>query len=173
LEHLGRSAVLSAADTAGQLGTVEDELFRLGRALHGQREARAALTDPMAPPEGRASLAAAILGGQSTAATLALVRRAAAAPRGSRFVPTLGHLADLIAERRDRKVATVTTASPLDAAQTTRLAQVLSRVLGREVTLNITVDPRVVGGLKVQSGSDVVDATVLARLADARRRLAT
>ena len=116
-------------------------------------------------------LAEAILGGKAAPATVALARRAAAAPRGERFVPALGHLADLIAERRDRQVATVTTAAPLTAAQTTRLAQVLGQVLGREVALNVSVDPRVVGGLKVQSGSDVVDATVLARLADARRRL--
>jgi len=173
LEQLGRNAVLASAEAKGVLDTVEDELFRLGRALHGQREVRAALTDPAAPPSGRAELAAAILAGRSTDATLALVRRAAAAPRGVRFVPALGHLADLIAERRDRQVATVTTAAPLTPAQTSRLAKILGRVLGREVALNITVDPRVVGGLRVQSGSDVVDATVLARLADARRRLAT
>ncbi|MCL2092387.1 MAG: F0F1 ATP synthase subunit delta [Micrococcales bacterium] len=171
LEVLGRSAVLGSAEAKDQLDTVEDELFRIGRALHGQREVRTALTDAAAPPQGRAQLAEAILGGRATPATVALARRAAQAPRGTRFVPALGHLADLIAERRDRKVATVTTAAPLTAAQTARLADILGRVLGREVALNVSVDPRVVGGLKVQSGSDVVDATVLARLADARRRL--
>jgi len=171
LELLARSAVLGAAEAKGELDTVEEELFRLTRALNGQREVRTALTDAAAPPASRAQLAEAILGGKAAAATVALARRAASAPRGVRFVPALGHLADLIAERRDRQVATVTTAAPLTAAQTARLSQVLGQVLGREVALNVSVDPRVVGGLKVQSGSDVVDATVLARLADARRRL--
>ncbi|MCL2454019.1 MAG: F0F1 ATP synthase subunit delta [Micrococcales bacterium] len=173
LETLGRSAVLGAAEAAGELDTVEEELFRLTRALNGQREVRAALTDPMAPPASRADLVEAIFGGGARAATLALTRRAAAAPRGHRFVAALGHLTDLIAERRDRQVANVMTASPLTDAQAGRLKQLLGRVLGREVALNITVDSRVVGGLKVQSGADVVDATVLARLADARRQLAS
>lgn len=173
LEILGRSAVLAAADARHELDTVEDEVFRVIRALGGQREVRAALTDPKAPATSRADLAAAILGGQSTAATLALARRAAFAPRGHRFVATLGHIADLIAERRDRQVANVLTAAPLSTAQTDRLRVILGRVLGREVELNVTVDPRIVGGLRVQSGADVVDATVFARLAEARRRLAS
>jgi F-type H+-transporting ATPase subunit delta len=173
LELLGRTAVLTAAEARGELDTVEDELFRLTRALFGQREVRAALTDPAAPSASRAGLAEAILGGQSTEATLTLARRAAAAPRGHRFVPTLGHIADLIAERRNRQVANVLTAAPLSPAQTDRLREILGRVLGREVELNVSVDPRVIGGLRVQSGSDVVDATVLARLSDARRRLAS
>ena len=49
----------------------------------------------------------------------------------------------------------------------------LATALGRRVELNVVVDPTVVGGLRVQSGPDVIDATVLARLADARRRLAS
>ena len=84
----------------------------------------------------------------------------------------LGHLADVIAQWRDRQVATVTTAHDLTPAQKERLGGLLERLLGRRVALNVVVDPRVVGGLRVQSGADVLDATVLARLADARRRLA-
>ena len=63
--------------------------------------------------------------------------------------------------------------APLDAAQSERLASLLATALGRQVELNVIVDPTVVGGLRVQSGPDVIDATVLARLADARRRLAS
>jgi len=33
------------------------------------------------------------------------------------------------------------------------------------------VEPAVLGGLRIQVGADVVDSTVLSRLADARRRL--
>lgn len=172
VELLARVAILSAAESRGALDRVEDEIFRLTRALAGQREMRQALVAPAFAPDKRADLAEAILGGQADPATTALARRAAAAPRGLRFVTTLGHLSDLIAERRDRKVATVTTAAPLSAEQTTRLADVLARVLGREVELNVSVDPHVIGGLRAQSGADVIDATVLARLVAARRELA-
>jgi F-type H+-transporting ATPase subunit delta len=39
--------------------------------------------------------------------------------------------------------------------------------------VQVQVDPHVLGGLRVQVGPEVIDATVLARLADARRRLAS
>jgi F-type H+-transporting ATPase subunit delta len=55
---------------------------------------------------------------------------------------------------------------------TTR-AEILGRAYGREIQVQVLVDPHVLGGLRVQVGPEVIDATVLARLADARRRLAS
>jgi F-type H+-transporting ATPase subunit delta len=56
--------------------------------------------------------------------------------------------------------------------QRTRLAAALRRIYGRDVQLNVVVDPDVVGGLSVQVGDEVIDGTVVGRLAEARRRLA-
>lgn len=172
VERIARQAVIASADATGTLDKVEEELFLLGRALAGQREARRVLSDPTLPPASRVALVDAILAGRATPQTTLLAQRAAGAPRGHRFVVILGHLADVIAQWRDRQVATVTTAHDLTPAQKERLGGLLERLLGRRVALNVVVDPRVVGGLRVQSGADVLDATVLARLADARRRLA-
>lgn len=172
-QRLAVDAALGAAESAGQLDVLADELFEITRALAGQRELRRTLHDATVPPEARASLVDAVLGDGGTPSTRALARRAAAAPRGRRFVAQLGDDIDLIAERRDRRVATVTVAAPLDQAQTSRLSELLARAFGRQLELNVLVDPTVVGGLRVQSGPDVIDATVLARLADARRRLAS
>lgn len=172
VERVARQAVLASADADGRLDRLEEEIFVLSRAMIGQREARRVLADPSVPPQARAGLVDGILAGRAAAQTQLLATRAASAPRGHRFVAILGHLSDLIAQWRDRQVATVTAASALTAAQRERLGELLARLLGRRVELNVIVDPRVVGGLRVQSGADVIDATVLARLADARRRLA-
>ena len=48
----------------------------------------------------------------------------------------------------------------------------LEQTYGRAVKLNISLDPDVLGGLRIQVGQEVVDSTVAARLDDARRRLA-
>ena len=94
-------------------------------------------------------------------------------PRGRRFVATLGHVAELAAARRDRLVASVTSGSELSQAQLDRLGAILQQAYGQDLQLNVTVDPEILGGLRIQVGADVVDSTVLARLADARRRLAS
>jgi F-type H+-transporting ATPase subunit delta len=172
-EHLGFHALLASADARGELDTVEDELFRLTRALVGQREVRQTLFDDKIPGSARAELVDLILDGRADASTRAIARRAASAPRGRRYVATLGHIADLIAERRNRQVATVTSAAPLTTAQRDRLASILGRAYGRPVQINEVHDAQVLGGLRIQVGPNVVDSTVLARLADARRRVAS
>ena len=53
-----------------------------------------------------------------------------------------------------------------------RLADALSRHYGREIHLNVIVDPDVLGGVRVDIGDEVIDGTVAIRLQDARRRIA-
>ncbi len=172
-ERLAFSAVLSSAEADGTLEKVQEELFRIGRALAGQREVRRLLFDDRVHAEARGRLVDRLLNGGGTPVTALLARRATVAPRGRRYVTTLGHLDDLIAERRSRQVATVTSAADLGPAQRERLAGILERVYGRAMQVQVIVDAHVLGGLRVQVGPEVIDATVLARLADVRRRLAS
>src|SRR5690606_9450572 len=75
------------------------------------------------------------------------------------------------ADRRRRAFAEVASAVPLNESQQARLSAVLAGIYGREVQLNLQVDPEVVGGLRIQVGDDLYDATVLARLSRARSSL--
>lgn len=173
LERLAVTSVLASAEATGDLEHVEDELFRLDRVLVDQRELRQALTDRRAEPDARRTLVARLLGdGRVHATTLQLVERVAGAPRGRSIAASLTVLIDLAARRRRLLMAEVTSATPLTQAQVSRLTDVLGRAYGRPVTVQVAVEPRVVGGLRVQVGSEVVDSTVLARLDDVRRRLA-
>jgi F-type H+-transporting ATPase subunit delta len=72
----------------------------------------------------------------------------------------------------DERVAEVRVAQPLAEADRVRLEQALSRQYGREVHLNVVVDPTLLGGMRVAIGDDVIDGTVVARLDHARRKLA-
>ena len=93
-------------------------------------------------------------------------------PRERRIRQLLRRAMRLVADERGRTVATVVAAVPLSDAQLDRLAAALSQRYGAAVSLNTVVDPAVVGGLRVQIGDDVIDASVSSRLADLRQRLA-
>jgi len=173
VEQLGFSAVLAAAESEGSLQDVEDELFRLTKALAGHRELRRSLVDERASASARADLVGALLAGKVHATTSIMTRRAAYAPRGRSFVVTLVHLGAMAAQRRDRVVASVTSATELSPMQIDRLGAILERAYGRTLQLNVTVDADVLGGLRIQTGADVVDSTMLARLAEARRAIAS
>ncbi len=68
--------------------------------------------------------------------------------------------------------ATVTTAVELTSADRDRVAGELSRRLGKEVRMDVVVDPRILGGMKLQYGDRLVDASVSTKLQQLRRRLA-
>jgi F-type H+-transporting ATPase subunit delta len=172
LEHLGSVAVLASAQRAGNLESVEDEVFRFSRVVLGDEHLLAALDDRANEPAQRTGVIDRLLGRKVTPQTLALVRQVAAAPRGRRVEGALEDLVELAAARRSRIVAVVTTATPLSVTQRDRLTAALGRIYGRGVLLEEDVDPEVLGGLRVRVGDEILDATVLSRMDDARRRLA-
>jgi F-type H+-transporting ATPase subunit delta len=93
-------------------------------------------------------------------------------PRGRSLESNLEALAGAAAARRQREVATVTSATPLTEQHRERLAAALAAQLGHHVQLNVVVDPGVVGGLRVSVGDEVIDGTLANRLDEAQRRIA-
>lgn len=172
VEHLGALAVLASAQQDDALDAVEDELFRFGRIVDGDPALRAALSDRKRSGADKAVLVTDLLEGRVRPQTLVLARHAVTAPRGRRLHEVLEAFGKAAAHRRDRVVARVTAAVPLTEAQRERLAQILARVYERTMHLDVDVDPELLGGLRVQVGDEVIDASVLTRLDEARRRLA-
>lgn len=171
-EHLGATALVVSAEQDGRLDAVEDELFRFGRIVAGNPDLRAALSDRSVPASNKDDLVARLLDGKVAPQTLRLASQAAAHPRGRRLEAALEAYAQVAAQRRERLVADVVAAVPLTQEQRERLEAALVRLYGHRVQLNVDVDPAVIGGLRLQVGDEVIDSTVLTRLADARRRLA-
>lgn len=172
VEDLGVEATLASAEQDGALERVENELFRFGRAVDGDRELRAALTNRTAPVGSRTALIERLLEGKAHPATITLARQVVGQPRGRRLEQALEETGETIARRRDRGVARVTSAVALTEEQSTRLAAALGRVYGRTMHLDVDVQPSLVGGLRIQVGDEVIDASVVARLARANRQLA-
>jgi F-type H+-transporting ATPase subunit delta len=171
-ERLGVDALLSAADKGGDLADVEDELFRFAQIVSGDARLAGALADSSAPVAARSELVKGLLDGKVKPATLSLAQLAVAGFGGRGFDSSLGRLVELAAAKRDRSVAHVTTAVPLTDAEEQRLADRLAELYGRGVSLKVVVDPRVIGGMRVQVGSDLYDGTVSRRLAEAKTALA-
>ncbi|ANW18077.1 F0F1 ATP synthase subunit delta [Streptomyces clavuligerus] len=172
LEELAATADLTAAQRAGTLDTVEDEVFRFGRIVDSSKELRAALTDKAATKAAKTELLRELLGGKADPVTERLVARLVTAPRGRSLEGGLEALSKLAAARRDRMVAIVTTAVPLSDQQKQRLGAVLAKVYGRTMHLNLDVDPEVLGGIAVRVGDELIDGTVAERLGDVSRRMA-
>ncbi|MEU5906007.1 F0F1 ATP synthase subunit delta [Micromonospora sp. NPDC047527] len=171
-ERLGVEALLASADATGDLGEVEDELFRFGQLVAGQPQLATVLTDPIAPLAQRAGLVRELLVGKAHPVTVRLIEVALSGFGGRSFSGALTRLVELTADRRDRQVAYVTVAAPLDDAEEQRLGARLAELYGRQVDIKQTVAPEILGGMSVRVGSDLYDGTILRRLNETRNAFA-
>ena len=171
VEQLGAQAAFTVAEADGSLDRVEDELFTFSRAVDDSAELQLALTDPSVPASSKSDLVRDLVGGSAAPTTVALLAYASGHLRGRRPAAAVEDLARLASEQRRQVLAEVRSAIALDAEQHTRLAAALTRLQGRQVRVNVIVDPEVVGGIVVRVGDDVIDGSVSARLEQARRAL--
>jgi F-type H+-transporting ATPase subunit delta len=172
-EQLAVLTIVEIADRRHELDDVEDELFRFGRIVNAEPELRVALSGPFIPAERKSDLVHALLDGKVTAPTLQLVTQAAVQARGRSLDASLQEYARLATERRERLVAEVHVPIALSAEQRRRLAAALAASYGRDVHLNIVLDPRVIGGMSVQISGELIDGSMASRLAGLRRGLAS
>ena len=172
LETLGVDAALDAADARRELDTVEDELFRFGRIVDGDADLARVLGDSNAPREGKAALLDRLLTGKVSPVSERLLRNQLITSNVHNVANEIERLSTAAAGRRGRYVARVVSAGPLTAAQETRLADVLSRLYGRTMDMQVQIDPDVLGGLVVRVGDEVIDGSIAHRLEAAGRRLA-
>jgi F-type H+-transporting ATPase subunit delta len=70
----------------------------------------------------------------------------------------------LAAEHRGETVAEVVTARPLNDDQVAQLKQQLRARAGRDVTIDSSVDPSILGGIVVKLGSQRIDASIRTKL---------
>ncbi|MFL6131407.1 MAG: F0F1 ATP synthase subunit delta [Nocardioidaceae bacterium] len=171
LEYLGVVCVLRSAERRGEADALEDELFGFGRIVADNPDLRDALSDPARSTDDKRRLIKDLLEGRTTAATIRLAQETVAGTHRTVALAVEAYQ-KIVAEHRNRLVATVRVARELSEQESARLANALERQYGRPVHVNMMIDPGVMGGIRVEIGDDVIDGTVSSRLDDARRQLA-
>jgi F-type H+-transporting ATPase subunit delta len=171
LAELAAQASFAAADAAGDLDRVEDDLFRFGSLVERTPGLRAALTDPALPLERKRALVDDLVSGRAHPRSVALVELLLDLGQGRELDRRCRELAGLAATRRNRVVAEVRTAVPLDGERQARLAEALAEVIGRPVELRCTVDTAIMGSVVARVGDEVFDGSVRGRIEQARELL--
>ena len=173
VEHVARLALLVRAEREDVAGDVEEQLFRFGRILDAQPRLATLLSDYSAPAEGRVKLLRDVLdsGSGVDATTVQLLSQTVELLRGERADEAVLDLAELAVARRGEVVAHVSAAADLRDAQRTRLTEVLTRIYGHPVSLQLHINPEQRGGLNIAVGDEVIDGTLSSRLAAAETKL--
>lgn len=173
IEHVARLSLLARAEREHQADEVAEQLFRFGRLLETEPRLTNLLSDYSKPAADRVALLRGVLdrasGANQTAA--ALLSQTVELLRGERADEAVQDLAQLAVSRRGEVVAEVGAAADLSDSQRRRLTEILTRIYHTPVSLQLTVNPELLGGLSVAVGDEVIDGTLSSRLAAAATKL--
>ena len=169
IEQLAIEAEASAANISGELDRVEEEIFVVFNAITNSSELRKAFKSDAV--QAKSKLAQEILKNASTS-TSKLLTQMVNSWRGRSIEATFADYQWALAARRNRVIALVKVAAPIDQDQQTRLVTALTSKVGQPVRINIEIDPHVIGGVSVKFADEIVDGSISNRLAGAARALA-
>jgi ATP synthase F0 subunit b/ATP synthase F1 delta subunit len=174
VQHIARQAFLVRAERAGQIDEVADQLFWFSRVLDAEPRLASLLGDTTVPVEGRVTLLRNVLeraGSDVNPIAAALLAQTVELLQGEPADAAMLRLAGVAVARHGEVVAQVTAAAELSDAQRTRLSEVLARIYNNPVTVQMHIDPELLGGLAISVGDEVIDGTLSSRLATAQRHL--
>lgn len=170
LVSLGRRALLRGAETQGQLGQVEDELFRLSRILEQEGQLTQLLSDRNTEPTRRRGLLANVLYGKATMITEALALQVIGRPEHNP-ADDIANLAAMAAQLQGRSVAHVVAAAELNEVQQAALAEKLGRIYGRAMSIHSEVDPSLLGGMTIRVEDEIIDGSTAGKISRMRASL--
>lgn len=179
IERLGEYAVRCGVQIEGKAIETADEVFSLEQFVRANQQVRSALADRNRDSKYRVRLLKELLGSQLSrpAATLAAravstVRSGSSIEGSASLTANLRHMRRELAAAGDALVATVQVATPLAPEQAERLRDILSRRYQKNIHLQVSVDPSVVGGMKVRVGSQIFDGSVSTIIQETKQKLA-
>jgi F-type H+-transporting ATPase subunit delta len=171
IEHLAVEAEAAAAEKNNELDKLESQLFDFTRVLVANPGLRQALNTSSDTDANKVALLESIVKSKYANSTVNLLRRVVLLRRGRNIDATLAAYFHYVSTRKNRLVAHVKTAVALTDAQQSKLITALSKQMGRDVHINIEIDPKVLGGISIRYADDVIDGTMVSRLAEAGRAL--
>ena len=171
-EQLAIEAEASSANLSGQLDRLENELFQISQIIVRNSDLRQNLNSQQFPEKARQELVSTLIKEKVSPITSRLFTYIVQGLRGRNIENTLSFYQNVIAARRERIIAHVKSAISLSEAQKQKIADLLTLKIGQPVRVNLEIDNAVIGGVSIRFADELIDATIVNRLAEASRALA-
>lgn len=163
--------IFDIAQAEGALEKVENELFQFSQLFQDNEQLREKLTDQSLPVEKRQAIVEDLLGQKASPLTVNLISFLVGTGRARELPEIVNRLVERAAAERQREVAEVRAAIPLDDEQRRRLTEALEKSTGKQIELKVIVDPSILGGVVARVGDTVIDGTVRRRLDQLRESI--
>ena len=165
-------ALLQIGDQQGNVPQLQEELDTVAAAVAANADLARLVASPLVLPTKKAEVFEAILASAKVSPTLRhFFRVVAEAGRLNLLADIHRTFADQVDERAGIVEAKVASAQPLSEVQTRALVASLTARTGKTIRLTWHQDPALLGGVKVQVGSTVLDASLQGQLRQLKAQL--
>ncbi len=168
LENLGIRATAIV-----EKGSLDEKLLAINALIASNHELELTLGSKLGDSAAKGDLIEKLLKSQASAGAIQIVSHLVRNANGRRIGAMLNHAASIVADQRGFTLADVTVAAPLNKATTVRLEKSLTKIYDRAVKINFSIDPAILGGMRIQIGDDVIDGSVATRLKELKLQLAS
>jgi F-type H+-transporting ATPase subunit delta len=163
-------ALFEAAKEAGRLAQVHEALSDFAAAIEQTPELRSVLRNPQLEPSAKARILADLAGDDEPLFTNFLLLTAEKGRAGE--LEEIAREFERLMAREERRLSVeLTTARELTDDEAQTIVGQIEQAAGRTVEATRSVDPDLLGGIVLQAGSYLVDASVRGRLARLRQTL--
>lgn len=170
-ERYARS-LFELAQSEGTIGKVEDDLGRIEAMIKGSADLARLVSSPVFTPADQLNAISAIVDRAGIKGLVGNFVRVVAQNRRLFVIPDMIRAYRRIAaDARGETAAEVISAHALTAAQQNELKATLKGVAGKDVTINVTVDPSLLGGMIVRMGSRQIDTSLKTKLSSLKLAL--
>ncbi len=166
------SALFELAVSEKKIPAVDKDLRRLNDLLNGSDDLMRVIKSPVFAAEDQQNATAAVLKKAKISGLVANFVNVVAGNRRLFAMPEIiRSFRQKLAAHRGEISAQVSVAHALSAAQTKELKTTLKGVVGKDVLLDVTVDPSLLGGMIVKIGSRQIDTSIKTKLSSLKLAL--
>ncbi len=166
------SSLFDLARDAGSIDAVGADLERFQGLINASDDLKRLIISPVFSAEDQLNAISALAEKAGFTGLVANFLKVVASNRRLFAVPGMVKgFKDIAARHRGEVTAEVESAHVLSEAQTQELKAALKDVTGKDVTVNVTVDPSILGGLIVKVGSCQIDTSLRTKLSNLKLAL--
>ncbi|MDD4802739.1 MAG: F0F1 ATP synthase subunit delta [Syntrophomonas sp.] len=166
-------AIFSIAHEADKIDDYQVELGKIVQSIGEIDGLQEYFEHPLVPPKEKKEIAKQLFSAEVSPIILNFLLLVLDKKRQTYLELIYKEYEEMADEYHGIKKAEVISAMPVSDAEVKALAETLSRSMGKTIQLKLTIDPVLLGGVKIRMGDKIVDASIAKKLEMLKKNLKT
>ena len=159
------SALYDLAAEKNIVDLVLEDLIFVQKCIQGNKDLKLLVKSPLITSNDKLSIFEKILSNKKTnELTNIFLKVISTNKRFAKLSPIISQFISINSQKRGNVIADVTSAEELSDTQKDEIINQLKSTLGKKLSLNFSVDKKILGGLIVKVGSKMVDSSLATKI---------